>query len=261
MTKVSIVCITYNHEKYIENALNSFLSQKTNFDYEIIVCDDHSIDNTVNIIEEIRKKNQEKIKLIEKNNQSDNSIKEDVLTSEDLKQLSNENQDTIAYIKVNNTNIKYPIVQTNNNEYYLNHSFDKTKNNAGWVFMDYKNNKNFEDENTILYAHNRKDKSMFGTLDNLLKIDMTNEYPLIYISTINQKMLYKIFSVYTIETEDYYIKTTFDSNEKAEWLDVIKNRNQAQVSNDVNVNDKILTLSTCYNNDEMRLVVHAKRIM
>ena len=45
MTKVSIVCITYNHEKYIENALNSFLSQKTNFDYEIIVCDDHSIDN------------------------------------------------------------------------------------------------------------------------------------------------------------------------------------------------------------------------
>ena len=127
--------------------------------------------------------------------------------------------------------------------------------------MDYKNNKNFEDENTILYAHNRKDKSMFGTLDNLLKIDMTNEYPLIYISTINQKMLYKIFSVYTIETEDYYIKTTFDSNEKAEWLDVIKNRNQAQVSNEVNVNDKILTLSTCYNNDEMRLVVHAKRIM
>lgn len=207
------------------------------------------------------KKIETKIKLIEKNNQSDNSIKEDVLTSEDLKQLSNENQDTIAYIKVNNTNIKYPIVQTNNNEYYLNHSFDKTKNNAGWVFMDYKNNKNFEDENTILYAHNRKDKSMFGTLDNLLKIDMTNEYPLIYISTINQKMLYKIFSVYTIETEDYYIKIPFDSNEKAEWLDVIKNRNQAQVSNDVNVNDKILTLSTCYNNDEMRLVVHAKRIM
>lgn len=207
------------------------------------------------------KKIETKIKLIEKNNQSDNSIKEDVLTSEDLKQLSNENQDTIAYIKVNNTNIKYPIVQTNNNEYYLNHSFDKTKNNAGWVFMDYKNNKNFEDENTILYAHNRKDKSMFGTLDNLLKIDMANKYPLIYISTINQKMLYKIFSVYTIETEGYYIKTTFDSNEKAEWLDVIKNRNQAQVSNDVNVNDKILTLSTCYNNDEMRLVVHAKRIM
>lgn len=60
MTKVSIVCITYNHEKYIENALNSFLSQKTNFDYEIIVCDDHSIDNTVNIIEEIRKKKSRK---------------------------------------------------------------------------------------------------------------------------------------------------------------------------------------------------------
>lgn len=56
MTKVSVVCITYNHEKYIEKALNSFLNQKTNFDYEIIVCDDYSTDNTVNIIEEIRKK-------------------------------------------------------------------------------------------------------------------------------------------------------------------------------------------------------------
>ena len=208
------------------------------------------------------KKIETKIKLIEKNNQSDNSIKEDVLTSEDLKQLSNENQDTIAYIKVNNTNIKYPIVQTNNNEYYLNHSFDKSYNSAGWVFMDYRNNKEMNNKNTILYAHGRIDKTMFGSL-------YKTQYPawyqnksnhIIRISTPSVNMSYQIFSVYKIEEESYYIQTDFTSDDVyLEFLNTIKERSKYDFNVVLNESDKIITLSTCAN-DKERYVVHAKLI-
>ena len=85
----------------------------------------------------------------------------------DLNYYIKMNKDTIGFLIVKNTNIKYPFVQTNNNSYYLNHSFDKTQSNSGWLFMDYKNN--FDDKNIVIYAHARKDGSMFGTLKNTIK--------------------------------------------------------------------------------------------
>ena len=69
----------------------------------------------------------------------------------DLTELIKINPDTVGYIKVNNTNIDYPIVKTDNNSFYLDHSFDKTYNKAGWVFMDYRNSNDYLDANTILY--------------------------------------------------------------------------------------------------------------
>ena len=68
---------------------------------------------------------------------------------------------------MNSSNINYPVVQTNNNDFYLNHSYNKSYNEAGWVFMDYRNN-NIMNKNTIIYAHSRVDGSMFHTLRNTL---------------------------------------------------------------------------------------------
>ena len=79
------------------------------------------------------------------------------------------NKDTVGYIIVKNTNISYPFLQARNNSYYLNHSFDKSYSNSGWLFMDYKNNKDLNNKNTIIYAHARKDLTMFGTLKNVIK--------------------------------------------------------------------------------------------
>ena len=67
------------------------------------------------------------------------------------------------------TNINYPVVQTNDNEYYLGRAFDKSKNDAGWVFMDYRNDVNNLSDNTIIYGHGRLDKTVFGSLKNALK--------------------------------------------------------------------------------------------
>lgn len=70
-------------------------------------------------------------------------------------ELKKTNNDTVGWIKVEGTNINYPFVHTNNNDYYLNHSFDKSSNGAGWVFMDFRNNISNFSKNTILYAHGR----------------------------------------------------------------------------------------------------------
>ena len=77
-----------------------------------------------------------------------------------LNELRKINSDTKGWIKVNGTNINYPFVQTSNNDYYLNRSFDKSLNKSGWVFMDYRNNLTNLDKNTILYAHGRVNRTM-----------------------------------------------------------------------------------------------------
>lgn len=87
-----------------------------------------------------------------------------------------------------------------NNSYYLNHSFDQSNNNAGWVFLDYHNHLNNLDNNTILYAHGRLDTTMFGSLKNLLKsswYDNPDNY-LIKLSTPTSNSLWQVFSVYHI---------------------------------------------------------------
>ena len=82
----------------------------------------------------------------------------------DFTELKKQNPDTVAHIKVNNTRISYVVVQGNDNEYYLNHNFNKEKNRAGWIFADYRNSFDESDKNLIIYGHNMKDGSMFDTL-------------------------------------------------------------------------------------------------
>ncbi len=177
--------------------------------------------------------------------------------------LLNKNNDLVGFIYLKNTLISYPVVKTNDNNFYLKHSFDKTPNSAGWVFMDYRNDYNVLDDNTIIYGHSRKDGSIFGTLKNVLNTTWQNNKDnyVIYFSTLKENMLFQIFSIYTIKEESYYIKTNFNNNiEKQEWIETMKKRNIAKITTDVNVNDKFLTLSTCKNRRGERIVVQAKLI-
>ena len=90
----------------------------------------------------------------------------------DFESLRKINSDVKGWIKVNGTKINYPFVQTSDNSFYLNHSFDKSKNKNGWVFLDYRNNLNNPNQkNCILYAHNMKNQTMFGTLKNTMNSD------------------------------------------------------------------------------------------
>lgn len=200
-------------------------------------------------------------------NQKDTIIKENdkiitTIIDVDLNELRKINNDTVGWIKIDDTNINYPIVQSTNNDFYLNHSFNKTENNAGWVFMDYRNNSNKYDKNTIIYAHNRKDKTMFGTLKKLLKNNWyhnkTNN--IIKISTIRYNTLWQIFSIYTIDNTNDYLKIKFDNNDEyQDFIEQIKNRSIKKFNTTITTKDKLLTLSTCHGS-EKKLVVHAKLI-
>lgn len=221
------------------------------------------IDNkkTENILNEIY----ENANVSSDNISVDNDLKIEV-ENIDFNKLINKNPDTIGWIKVLGTDINYPVVQTNNNDFYLTHSFDKSYNKAGWIFADYinKNLKNNElDKNTIIYGHNRQNNSMFGTLSNVFKEEWLSNKENHYInfSTLNNNMVWEVFSTYTIEKEEYYIQSNFSSDEEyISFLNTIKNRSTYKYDVNISKEDKILTLSTCTNVREGRTVLHAKLI-
>ena len=179
----------------------------------------------------------------------------------DFSELKKINNDVRGWIQVNGTNINYPFLQAKDNKYYLKHSFDKSYNSAGWLFLDYRNNYT-NNKNTIIYAHGRNDQTMFGSLRTVLTknwLSNTNNY-VIKISTEKENSLWQIFSTYHIPTTSDYLQTNFESDiEYQEFLDMIKDRSSYNFNTSVNSNDNILTLSTCYNNSD-KMVVHAKLI-
>ena len=177
--------------------------------------------------------------------------------------LKEKNSDTVGWLKVENTDIEFPVVQTQNNDFYLNHSFDKNYNSAGWIFMDC-NNKNYsEDKNVVIYGHNRRDGSMFGTLKNVLSEEWqkNNENLIFPFITENKDVKYEVFSIYKIEKEDYYITTNFKNDEEfLTFIKKIKSRSLKDFGVEVTSDDNILTLSTCADNNNFRVVLHAKKM-
>lgn len=180
----------------------------------------------------------------------------------DFTKLEEINDETVGWIQVNGTNINYPVVQASDNKYYLNHSYNKSYNQAGWVFLDYRNNIDTIDQNTIIYAHGRLDTTMFGSLKNALTNGWLDEKEnfIVKLSTKSANTLWQVFSVYKIPTTNDYLKINFD-NEKMinNFTSMLIGRSAYNFNTSVNKDDKILTLSTCFNNSE-KVVLHAKLI-
>ena len=180
----------------------------------------------------------------------------------DFNELLKKNPDTVGWIKVEGTKVNYPVVQSTDNDYYLSHAFNKTANQGGWIFADYR--VNFKDfgKNTIIYGHNMNNKTMFGSIPNMLYnsylSNSSNYY--IKISTPTSNSVWKVFSIYTVDPETYYLKTNFKSEPYSKFLSTLKSRSIYNFDIDVSENDKILTLSTCDNTGTKRVAVHAKMI-
>lgn len=180
----------------------------------------------------------------------------------DLSELKKINSDVSGWISVNGTNINYPFVQTTDNKYYLKHSLDKSYNEAGWVFKDYRNSKTSYDKNNILYAHGRVDTTMFGSLKNILKSNWYENENNHVIKTSNEyeNSLWQVFSVYKINTTSDYLQTKFNTDDEfLSFANMLKERSYYDFKVTLQGSDKILTLSTCYNSKQ-RVVMHAKLI-
>ncbi len=181
----------------------------------------------------------------------------------DFNKLKKANSDTVAWLYVNNTNVNYPVVQHRDNSYYLNRSFNRKTNVAGWIFADYRSDfKNFK-RNTVIYGHGRTDQVMFGSLEKALqKSWYTNkENHVIKLATPTNNTLWQIVSIYVVPQESYYLSHTFE-NEAAyqQWINKMMSRSIYNFGVKVSTKDKFLTLSTCKDFKGNRIVIQAKLI-
>lgn len=177
-------------------------------------------------------------------------------------ELRKKNPDTVGWIKVDKTKVNYPVVQANDNDYYLKRSFNKVKNPGGWIYADYRVNfKNFG-KNTIIYGHNLTNRTMFGSLVETQKSYWykSPEKKYIKISTPTSNSVWVIFSTYTTEPVTDYLRTNFKNYDYEEFLNTIKSRSIHDFGINVTTNDKILTLSTCNDAGTKRIAVHAKMV-
>lgn len=161
-----------------------------------------------------------------------------------------DNEDTIGWIIVDGTNINYPVVQSDDNEYYLTHDFKKKENSAGWIFMDYQNK--WSDQNIVIYGHHRKDGSMFGSIDKLFD-NNTKNITITFITT-KTSIKYQVFSIYKISSKDNYIEKNFNNLDN--MINKFIKRSEINFQQNIYHTDQIITLSTCHNNNIDRIVVH-----
>ena len=197
-------------------------------------------------------------KLIEYN-MADNSY-EKIRVEKEEENLYDKYEDYRGWIKIDNTNINYPIVQGKDNSFYLDKDINKNYLSSGSIFMNYLNH-GFNDENTVLFGHHMRNKTMFAQLKKYKEKEFFYGDNDIVIEVENDKVLkYKVFSAYVTDSKDNYIKTNFDDKAQyKEFLEDIKNKSLYKSDIDVNENDKIITLSTCsYEFNDARMVVHGK---
>lgn len=180
----------------------------------------------------------------------------------DFKSLKKKNKDTVAFLAVKGTDVEYVVVKAKDNDYYLNHNFNKKYNVAGWIFADYRNKFDGSDKNIVIYGHNMKNGSMFATLKRVINKSWYNnqENRIITLITESGQSKYEVFSTYKTQAESYYITTSFNDSEFSEFIKKIKSRSVYNYKVDVKSEDTILTLSTCDNNNNYRIVLHAKKI-
>ncbi|MBE6114939.1 MAG: class B sortase [Erysipelotrichaceae bacterium] len=171
--------------------------------------------------------------------------------------LKDINEDIFAWIEVPNTNISYPILQSYNNDYYLNRLMNRKWNPSGSIYLDYRNSQDFNDIHSIIYGHHMKNGTMFAALIGYKKQEFYDQNPYFYLITPTTKYTVSIFSAYSLmPTEDAW-KRSFESDTEFEnWIaDTVKD--SLFIPNSIPTSkDRIVTLSTCdYNYDDERFIV------
>lgn len=169
------------------------------------------------------------------------------------------NEDIVGWIYFENININYPIVKGEDNSYYLEHTFKNNNNSSGSIFMDYRNDYEFNDPNTIIYGHNMRNGSMFGSLMKIMNEDTYRENTKFWILTNNNKYKCEIFSAYIDESTSESYKLGFENKEEYnEYLNSIVEKSLYITGINPTQDDSVITLSTCATAEgSSRFIVHA----
>jgi len=172
-----------------------------------------------------------------------------------------DNEDYRCWLKMDNTKIDYPVVQSNDNSYYLDRDFNKNYLAAGSIFMDFRNDFD-SDKSVVIYGHNMRNNTMFGELDNFKRESFFKENNKFKIEYKDKTYTYEVFSVYIGDASENFVEVSFDSDEEyIDYLNRIKSKSLFKSDIEVSNKDKIVTLYTCsYEFDGARTVVNGKLI-
>lgn len=177
-----------------------------------------------------------------------------------LAALREVNEDVVGWIMIPDTRIQYPIMQGEDNDFYLKHTWEGEENFAGSVFMEYRNTPDFTDYNTILYAHNMTNGSMFADLKRYSTQQFWAKHPYVYLVSDAGVYRYEVFSSYKadIDGSTYGLSFQQEKTRTNFLLDALKN-SRIDMAVIPEMQDRVLTLSTCSGMDyDTRWVVHAR---
>ncbi len=190
---------------------------------------------------------------------------EPVVIPVDFEAAKEINSDIYAWIRIPDTEVDYPILQSAfdvEDSYYLNHTVEKVEGLPGSIYTHKLNSRDFHDRVTIVYGHNMRDGSMFGSLGEYRDGQYAADHDTIYIYTPEHILEYRVFACITYD--DRYIPGYFDfstDDGTQAYLDSLREvRNWASYFRDevsVSKTDKILTLSTCNGVDDQRYLIEA----
>lgn len=177
----------------------------------------------------------------------------------DFASLQAANSEIYAYIKIEDTNVDYPIVQSaTDDEFYLRHTAeDKSWSASGAVYTESVNTKTFNDRVTVIYGHNGYGDTFFTTLHRFEKEDFFNNHPYFYIYTPEKKLTYQVISAF--KYDDRHIMNSFNFADTVQFLEFeqyLSNPSSAlknvrtQLDNELDEDSKIVVLSTCITNQK-----------
>ena len=181
----------------------------------------------------------------------------------DFKALREKNPDTVGWLYVGSCGISYPIVQGEDNDYYMNHTFEGTVNSSGAIIMDYRDDKYLKDWNTFIYGHNMKNGSMFGSLKKLLKDEtLYDTDPYIYVYLPGYIYRYKIFSYYKDKPDSKMYWTADTLQEYRQYIRDALSLSVRDLGVETSEENNMVTLVTCSGSGagKMRFFVHGEFI-
>lgn len=188
-------------------------------------------------------------------------VEENLIGLDEFKDLLEKNKNTVAWLKIDNTRIDYPVLQADDNEFYLNHDFNDKLNQQGSIFMDFRNRIDLDDNHTILYGHHMKNGTMFKDLNLFKSEEFFKANKTFKMKSLYREYTYEIFSAHVDKNDPYIIKTRFNNDEFTSFIKTLQEKSEYKTEVDVGDRDRILTLITCtYDFKDARYIVHAKRV-
>ena len=178
--------------------------------------------------------------------ENDSNIEENRLYTMDFTEIKKINSEVVAWIKLDGTYVDYPILQTDNNDYYLHYMYNGKKNKAGSIFIDYRNKSDFSDMNTVIYGHNMRADSMFTIFEEYKQQDFYTANPQITIYTPNGDYSVELICGTIEDGEDEFVQFNFENDrELQEYVNYFKKRSTFQSNAELQDGDRIVSFCTC----------------